>query len=81
MRFSFFAVFSGLAALAVVSAVSAENLQARAGVPSEDDSTPTKCTGIRCPCLFIPPSCIKRQIGPPPCCCEECVPIPVTSAQ
>ena len=35
MRFSFFAVLSGLAALAVVSALPAENLQR--DVPSEDN--------------------------------------------
>ena len=38
MRFSFFAVLSGLAALAVVSALPAENLQ-------RDVSSEDKCTG------------------------------------
>ncbi|KAF8556025.1 hypothetical protein OG21DRAFT_1506962 [Imleria badia] len=66
MRFSSFAVFSGLAALVVVNALPVENLQA--GVPS------VTCVGE---CLFVCPSsppCPFGSYRPDPCCsCPVCI--------
>ena len=70
MRFSLFAVLSGLAALAVVSAMPAANLQR--DVPSEDVNGPTNDGGCSVSLILIlrltaDTRSSTRQGAPSPC--------------
>ncbi|KAF8556029.1 hypothetical protein OG21DRAFT_1506968 [Imleria badia] len=71
MRFSLFAVLSGLAVLGVVNALPADNLQARADVPiCNCPNDPTTCN---------PGFSHQKQCVVGGCCCTVCAPISADS--